>query len=333
MAHSPSSIAAPGNGNITIRSKVNPDKTTIGVPVQYSVTIAGENLSAINITLPEKREYFPDVDKKSLSTQNKENQVDEDPAKKIPLYIIQNARKEDSSDQGMSMVTIILDMVYYRTGKYTLPALGLSDNAGIQIGYRIPEVTIEELNKEGQLQDIEPPLELSGNYYRFFILLGGLILICALCFFAFKFIQKRRMKQDSAPIPVPPIDMFMREVFGLKRKNLIDSGDIEIFVVEISQIFRRFISDQFGCDALEMTRTEIINIIKKKLSRLVFEKYRDDSMKVLDLWDLTKFAEFTPSSELLLANLDLTITLAKRLASEVTGITATNEISKLETAR
>ncbi len=43
-----------------VRASVNPLETTIGVPVEYRVTISGKSLKGIEIRLPQKKIFYPE---------------------------------------------------------------------------------------------------------------------------------------------------------------------------------------------------------------------------------------------------------------------------------
>ena len=75
-------------------------------------------------------------------------------------------------------------------------------------------------------------------------------------------------------------------------------------------------------DAAEMTTDEIASKIKIFMPHELYSIYGDEILSNMRLWDFSKFAEFAPSAELLLDNLEATISTAKRIS----GITGASEI-------
>ncbi|PKL15345.1 MAG: hypothetical protein CVV49_21475 [Spirochaetae bacterium HGW-Spirochaetae-5] len=67
-------------------------------------------------------------------------------------------------------------------------------------------------------------------------------------------------------------------------------------------------------DAAEMTTDEIAKRIKKYMPSDLYAICGEEIISNMRLWDFSKFAEFTPSPELLLNNLDATISVAKRIS-------------------
>jgi len=68
---------------------------------------------------------------------------------------------------------------------------------------------------------------------------------------------------------------------------------------------------ELGFDAAEMTTGEISAVIKKYLKN--GSGYAAEIVNIMEAWDLSKFAEFTLSKELLLINYRSTIAAAERL--------------------
>lgn len=304
-----------------IRATVTPEKATVGTVLDYKVTIAGKGLSGITIDPPEKREVYPEKKKTPTPPQQEgEEGADEDPAQYVPLYVIHTVKKDDRSDKTMTDITVTVQMSFYRPGTWQLPDFEIKGADGIAIGYKTPAVTVAAVNEKGEYQEIEPPLSLGGNWWRLVILILVLVVLAVAGFFAWRYIRKRIEERRAAPVIVPPIDIFMKEIEQFNGDRLIEEGKIEEFVFGISMIFRKFMSLQFRFDAAEMTTYEIEKKIKKVFPKSIHEAFAARIMESFNLWDLSKFAEFTPSPELLHASLGNTIELAKQIAGEMSGV-------------
>lgn len=296
-----------------IKAAASPLETTIGVEVNYKVSIAAKDKS-IEILLPEEKSVFLTAEqiKSKINEQktNKDNNKDDnqqdiqDALKSIPLYTIQSVVGEDNSDHNMFYKTVIMKVVYYHTGKYSLPEITFKNSDGKIFTYDIPQVTINKLNKTGQMEEIEPPLALKGNYDRLIILIIGAIFFGVFVVFTIMFIKKQLKARKEREVIRPPREIFIEEIEKFKKENYLEKDDIESFVVNLSMIFRKFIKKTIMIDAVDMTNDEILRAIKKsKQINFTIDMYEAIST-LMNLWDLSKFAEFTPSNQVLLKNLN-----------------------------
>jgi hypothetical protein len=307
---------ADGEDYPRIRASVHPSEVTIGIPIQYRIVIEGKGIKGLKIRLPERREYYPEREYAGeKGEKGDKGRAADTPPSLIPLYIIHNAKRDDNSDGEITSIAITLEMAYYRTGRYFLPELNILDSEEVRIGYKIPEVMVKAVNERSEFQDIEPPLELSGNYTRL-IVLGALLLITAVAvILAIRYLQRRGRERAEKVVMTPPIDIFMNEINSLVDRKLIEAERYEEFVIGISFVFRKFLSAQYGFDAMEMTVSEIMRSLEERLTGPGLQGHRSEAARILDLWDLTKFAEFIPSREALTSNLESTVKLARRLSS------------------
>lgn len=297
-----------------VKAAVNPNTATVGTLLEYRVTVAGKNIRGIDIRLPDKRVLFPEKEENGQAKDKKKKERDD--AEKVPVYIIHNVRKEDRSGGGVTDISVVMDLSYYRPGRYHLPEIDLFDVDRVRIGYRVPEIEVKGLNEKGELEEIEPPLDLGGNYTRLLVLAGFLAVLGAAAYFALMYIMKK--KEEAVPPPaVPPLDVFLGEMEGLRQKRLIEAGRVEEHVVEISALFRRFLSALLGVDTLEMTREETMRLLDRRLTGLAHEKNRVAIEDAMLLWDLAKFAEFAPSAETLQSNFDETARIARKISEGV----------------
>ncbi len=313
-----SALYAEGKEEVKISAGVTPKETTVGSSAEYRVSIAGKNLSKIEILLPEEREFFPapkeekDAREKKKKPGNQEGTENESAAF-VPLYVIHSARKEDSSEKDLSYQTVVMRLSYYRPGTWSLPPIEIKSADKKSIPYKIPTITIKALNEKGQLQQIEPPLDLGGNYTRLFVLIVMTVLLTLGGVFIYRYIKKRREAAAAEEIIIPPIETFRSELEKLRGEKLIEAEKIEEYVFGVSTVFRRFLSGLLKFDAMEMTTEEVNRTLKKTGQRTGVEVFHDEIMSAFNLWDLSKFAEFTPSKEVLLENLKKTGELAEKI--------------------
>ena len=290
--------------DISLTATVVPETATVGVPLTYTLSISGIDSGNLKIVLPDKKIVYPEKKKES-------------PEDFVPVYIINTVSKETGEKNKISHITITTSITYYRPGVYTLPEIKVIDKDKIPVGYKIPTITIEEINKDGVFEEIEPPIGLSGNYKRIIWIILILLLAAIAVIGIYRYFKKRK-KEITAEAPQPrPIDIFLEEVESLKLKESIEKGNINKYVFDISIIFRRFLSKELKFDAAEMTTDEIAASMKKNMPYNLYPIYGEEIIKNMRLWDFSKFAEFTPSTELLLQNLNDTIKTAKKISDRV----------------
>lgn len=302
-----------GSDEKTLKAVVNPVKGTVGQAFDYTLSIAGKDLDMVKVELPPNGEVYPVEEKHDDKVPAKQKAKDDDNEKVVPLYIISSSLKDVSESQGLKQINVRVQITYYRPGIYTLPEISVTDADGVKIGYNIPSVTIEELNKEGKPEDIEPPLHLSGNYTRLIIVIIALITVIVAGVLIYRYWKKRK-KTRAGLVPVQtPIEFFMSEIERLRLRECIENGDVHEYVFGISITFRRFLSMSLGFDAAEMTTGEIASVIKRYMVKPEERYLSDEIVKIMDIWDLSKFAEFTLSKELLSVNLKSVIDVAGKI--------------------
>jgi len=302
---------APAEKGIT--AAVNPDVTTVGGLLSYRVEISGIDREKLKVMPPSERVIYPEPEKgEKPEKPEKENKPL--PSERVPLYIIHSIKKEDRQDRG---VDIVIEMSFYRPGKWSLPEVRINDQEGNLLGYRVPEIQVKELNPEGAPQDIEPPLDLRGNYYRLIALILGIAALTIAAVFAVRYFRNRGTEEEG-PAAEPPIDVFMRGLEELDAERLVRESRIEEYAFGMSILFRKYLSLLLSFDAVEMTSDEIMPALQRRLPAAVFRKYEKDIGRAFRLWDLSKFAEFTPSVEILMSNLQDSTRLAQELDRAVT---------------
>jgi len=303
----------------TVRASAQPKKITVGQIIIFKINIAGTDLKNLKIKLPENKIYYPPTPKKKNRDKNNKNKETEEipeGANKVPLYIIQSVHKQDSSEKNMGYLSINMQIAYYRPGKYSLPKIQISFN-GQEIKYGLPVVNVLPVNKDGKFQDIEGPMEFGGNYYRIIFLILGVLILAVVVFFAVRFFRKFKKNRMTKAKQIPPIQLFRKDLKKLNGEKLIKNGKLEEYVFGISLIFRKFLSSLLDFDAAEMTSEEINSILFKKLGSIYYKQFGDEIMKFFRLWDISKFAKFAPSDEILKANIISVSNLAERMSEEL----------------
>jgi hypothetical protein len=103
----------------------------------------------------------------------------------------------------------------------------------------------------------------------------------------------------SAP-PVPPEVAARKALEALLSKNLLEQGQVKLFYIELSDIFRRYIEGRFGVPALDLTTSELLPCLRR---REELRPLYGDTRAFLDGSDLVKFAKYVPDRDEITADI------------------------------
>ena len=180
----------------TVKAGVSRESATVGEVIDYTVSITGRGVRDMEILKPAETVYFPDKDKKSgAAATGKDKKSGDDAGSQVPLYIIHEAKKEDNSSGSVEYITLTMKISYYRPGRHLLPEVTISGKDRVRVGYKVPEVEIKPVNEKSEFVDIEPPLDLGGNYARLIYLALALVAATAGAVFLARYIRKRRRER------------------------------------------------------------------------------------------------------------------------------------------
>ena len=126
----------------------------------------------------------------------------------------------------------------------------------------------------------------------------GAILILAIVFFIFYYIQRRKknkpvFRKAARPREAPHV-LALRELERIKEdKHWLDPAQIKLFYSEVSDTLRIYIDDRFHINAMEYTTEETLQAFKQEKGTLS-DKSLDQLKEILSLSDLVKFAKYHP---------------------------------------
>lgn len=297
-----------------ITAKADKKTATVGETIIYTVRVSAAGPDAAAASAPEEGEYYPPADKDSAKNKDKKNEADGQTSSDtaVPLYTVYKSAVE----KGEAGLFIAVNIAYYRPGSYSLPEIEIKGADGVKIGYAPPSIEIKELNPEAQFEEIEPPMELSGNMYRLIFVILAAAALGALILYLIKRYAARKAESEKNAPPVPPYEIFIRELEKLDPENLIKESRVEEYAFGLSIIFRRYISALYKFDASEMTSDEILTLLKKGFRRETSRAFSDIESAFM-LWDLAKYAEFSPTEETLKLNLEAARSAARKISREV----------------
>ncbi|MFV0522690.1 MAG: hypothetical protein ACK5MI_09750 [Mangrovibacterium sp.] len=148
--------------------------------------------------------------------------------------------------------------------------------------------------------DIKAPYKAPVNLAEASPYLLGIILIAAILFFIFYYInylaRKRADKVDEGP-KEPAHIIALRELDRIKTtENWKNEEHAKEYFIDLSDTVRTYIQNRYGINAMEYTTVEIMNAFK--LEKDLLEKKSGEQLKtILELSDLVKFAKLKPQIE------------------------------------
>jgi hypothetical protein len=296
-----------------VKSLVSVPETTVGVPVDFSIAVSSVR-GNISFDLPEAKKYSAaDIGLKQ------DPKVVSEEDQKLPLYVVDAVEISDLSTAGTFRKTVKVKVLYYAPGNYTIPPFAVKEDGRI-VKFDVPHVTVKAVNESGEVAGVEPPLALGGNHTRIFLLIIFAVFLGAAGFGLWKWWRVRRSIAPPAAPERPAIEIFMGKVKTIRASLSDESVAPDLFALELSMAFRRFISSMYGFDAAEMTSRELLDSIVAKRKGLTAERYGSQLEGIMALWDMTKFAEFNPSAETLRINLKDTVFLAEKMWRDIRGL-------------
>lgn len=125
----------------------------------------------------------------------------------------------------------------------------------------------------------------------------GAILILAIVFFLFYYLQRRKKNKPlfgpAKPKEAPHV-VALRQLERIREeKHWQDPGLVKAFYSEVSDTLREYIDERFGIKAMEYTTDETVQAFNRQKG-LLNEKSFGQLKEILSLSDLVKFAKYQP---------------------------------------
>jgi hypothetical protein len=147
----------------------------------------------------------------------------------------------------------------------------------------------------GSPRDLKPPLSVTPSLWYVSGFIAAVLASLVLALLLIKYIRRhRRRKKELPPPPSPPRpahEIALEALAELRQKRYLETGQIKVLFVELTDIIKSYVGFRYGFSALERTTGEIKKDLKKITIR---DQDRLELMSFLELADLVKFAKFFP---------------------------------------
>jgi hypothetical protein len=243
------------------------------------------------------------------------------------FHVIDRGTVRSTGDRS-SAVSLVVSR--YDSGRALLPPLPLQymtpgDTTARTVSTNPLLLTIRTVpvDTAQAIRDIKPPMSIPISLGEILVLVGVLLAIAAAVYFAMRY-RRRKPPVPVAPTYVPPPRaahvIALEELGGLKEKHLWQQGLVKPYYSELTEILRRYFENRFRFLALEQTTEEIAVALQVHPAA---EPVREETLRVLRLADLVKFAKFTPGPSDHEEAIRVAYDVVQRTTPAATAVTAT----------
>jgi len=266
-------------GHISVESKVDKDRITIGDLIKYTVSVTRDK--DLKVEMPGLGANLG--------------------AFEIRDYNVFDPQEID----GKIVEKVEYTISTFETGEFEIPPLTIryavpGDTTRREIKTEKIKIFVESLkpSEAGDIKDIKGPVDLKRDLRGLIYILSAAVAAVLIGLFVFYYIKKRKSGEGLIPKkiepPRPAHEVAYEELEKLKNSDLLERGLIKEFYIELSDIIRRYIEGRYFITAMELTTTELI----EKLQTANLDQFDIDLIgEFLDLCDLVKFAKYIPSDE------------------------------------
>lgn len=197
--------------------------------------------------------------------------------------------KQDIIIQSFDSGLYVLKPVKFVDGKDTV----LSN----QLALKVIPVEVDSLQTVHDFADVADIDRSFIDYLPDFVVDYGLwilaliVVVAAGVYIYYIVSRKKNPFAAPAPKPVPPYEKALADLNQLHSENLCETGREKEFYTRLTDILRVYLQGRFGVNAMEMTSTQIREVID---SREETRLSRENMNRVLETADFVKFAKVRP---------------------------------------
>lgn len=183
---------------------------------------------------------------------------------------------------------------------YLLPPLKVIDGpdtiSSNQVALKVSTIPVNA-DKPDEFNDIKavwkPPFVWADYYPIIYGVLLGLFLLCVIIYIIKRLRNRKSLLPFAEPeVPkLPPYEQAIKELDELKGQKLWQQGLNKEYYTSLTETLRRYIDERFGVNAMELTSTEILDLLRGVPEvKSVYDKLQ----QILQLADIVKFAKIHP---------------------------------------
>ena len=256
----------------------------------YSQTLSS-NLSKDKIALGEKTIF-----RVSINNLHGRDVISMPKNELLPFHFEETS---DKIKKTFDLYTRTIEFQVFEEGKFTIPELEFSVNGKIYktIPYQVlvynPANANDKMNDIMNNKQVDLGLKDYWELYKFYVL-GFLIFLASLLLFLGLFkngVFKKSFKQEH------PVHQTLSELKSLEKKKYAESGNFRMFYVELIDITRSFLTQQYHIPADVLLTDDLIDVMKQT------NKISIENEKIVEeiflRGDLVKFAKIFPNQQMI----------------------------------
>lgn len=192
----------------------------------------------------------------------------------------------------------VIQFQVFEEGKFTLPPLEFKVDGVVQKTIPYEVEVVNTAKKEDQINDIMNNKEVKlgvkdyWEMYKWYVL--GVLVVLALIFIIYQIVRYGKRQKSS---PKVTTNRTLKELDALKKKKYIESGNYRSFYVELIEIGRKFLSEQYQIPAEVLLTDDLIEYMKHN------NTISQENEKVLETiflrGDMVKFAKKFPDQQMM----------------------------------
>lgn len=223
---------------------------------------------------------------------------------------------KDSISKKDNAYERIIEFAVFEEGKFTIPAFEIK--IGGEIQKTIPyEIEVVNTAKKGdKISDImgnrQVKLEARDYWemYKWYLL--GFLILLALIFLIWQIVKYGRKRQS---VPVVLTNQTLKELDALKKKKYIENGDYRSFYVELIDISRKFLTNQYHIPADVLLTDDLVEYMKK--NQTISQASEQTLEDIFFRGDMVKFAKTFPDQPTMQRDFDAVRELVKRSSKDL----------------
>lgn len=212
----------------------------------------------------------------------------------------------DTTDLGNDRIQINRDIIVqsFDSGMYVIPAfkyvIGKDTFKSNELTLKVLPVKVDSLPNIHDLKPVaEPPFFFSDYLPEFLVkywwlIILVLVLIAAGIYAYFKWLKKGELPLRKKEKVIPPYDEAIMKLTQLKSEHLWEAGQEKEYFTRLTDILRNYIDRRFEINAMEMTSSQIIDVLRKNEETMLVN---EQLSKILEMADFVKFAKMRPLPE------------------------------------
>ena len=212
----------------------------------------------------------------------------------------------DTTDLGNDRIQINRDIIVqsFDSGMYVIPAfkyvIGKDTFKSNELTLKVLPVKVDSLPNIHDLKPVaEPPFFFSDYLPEFIVkywwlIILVLVLIAAGIYAYFKWFKKGELPLRKKEKVIPPYDEAIMKLTQLKSEHLWEAGQEKEYFTRLTDILRNYIDRRFEINAMEMTSSQIIDVLRKNEETM---PVNEQLSKILEMADFVKFAKMRPLPE------------------------------------